>query len=242
MFERGLKDPIHYSNEKEKANDNANYDSHLPSISEKRIFIHKPSDFIKNKYTYFGNVSNNRDLLSMDSRKTYYSHKFNMKDFKKQMKQGNLILESIIKDETKIIPNLLKSYEINLNNNRDITKNYERVNESLHINSTKNLSNNLYKGNNNNAKTYNNNMFHYNENLNMINQKSERLVNLNFLISSPKKIKNNISSKNHYHHIYPNNGSRSLRTNYISKNSYQRANHYSIDASPRVNHPNIYHY
>lgn len=263
MFDRTARESIQRSDEKDINNKDINNNStnqennnqNLPSISEKRIFIHKPSDFLKNKYTFFGNLSNNRDLLSMDSRKTYHSHKFNMKDFKKQMKQGNQILGSIIRDETKILPNLLKSYEINLNN-RENNKNFERHNESMNLHSSKNINNinNMYRINNS-SKTFNNSnadIFSYNNNLKMINQKSERLVNLNFLVSSPKKIKNNYnySNKNHYqiHGVGSNygnkNSSSSRNTNYYQKNynGNRGNNHYSIDASPRMSNPNIYQY
>ena len=155
-----------------KNNDNNN-NTTLPTISANRILIHKPSDFLKNKYTFLGNLANNKDLLSMDSNKTYHTHKFNMKDFKKQMKQGNEIIGSIIRDKNNL-PNLIKSYQIDLNN-REIKN--DRYNNSMYLQNSNNNTNDFRNNNNNrNAKTFNNsndlmNYNRYNEGLKMINQK-----------------------------------------------------------------------
>jgi len=235
MFDRTMRETVNYSNEKEKQNENNNNESQLPAISEKRIYIHKPSDFLKNKYTFFGNLANNKDLLSMDSRRTYHSHKFNMKDFKKQMKQGDQIIESIIKDDTKVLPNLLRNYE-----NNHLNK--DTFNSSImNLNNTKNTSSNNYRINNS-SKTFNNsniNLYNYNNGLKMINQKSEKLVNLNFVVSSPKK-KINLNKNNLYQLNGCNRKKNPLQSNYNQKN--YKSNYYSMDASPRMSNPNLNHY
>ena len=231
----------------EKHDDNNNSES-LPTISERRIFIHKPSDFIKNKYTFLGNLSNNKELLSMDSRKTYHSHKFNMKDFKKQMRQGNEILGSIIRDDTNNLPNLIKNHKINLNNRDLAAKN--TYNNSMYSNNTRNTKNNYRANNNRNAKTFNNsndlmsyNRYNGNEGLRMINQKSEKLVNLNFLVSSPKNQKNNHNAdiNKNFYQLHGSVGNKNLRqTGYGNQKFHTNRNYYSMDASPRMSNPNLY--
>lgn len=180
-------------NEKEKDLNNinitniANNNTHQNHLNlnqalskENRIYIHKPSDFLKNKYPFFGNLSNKKDLLSMDSRKTYHSHKFNMKDFKQQMKKSNQIIKSIIESETKILPNLLKNYP-GQNNINTIGNYYEAYVVNPNNNST------IY-----NKSNYDTGILNYNNGLNSINlnKKNEKLVNLKFSVGSPRR--NNI--------------------------------------------------
>ena len=83
----------------------------FPCITDnKKIFIHKPSDFTKNKYTYLGSLANNSELLSLESRKTLHSPRFSMKDIKQQINRENKIIGSILKDEVNSLPRLLKNY------------------------------------------------------------------------------------------------------------------------------------
>jgi hypothetical protein len=192
MYDSNIKEKIKSSNEKEKDINNINTkNQNQISIREKKIFIHKPSDFLKNKYPFFGNLSNNKDFLRMDSRKTYQSHKFNMKDFKQQMKKSNRIIESIIKDGTKVLPNLLKNYHYqnNQNDNYNIkSMNISNMNKFLYYDSKYNNSSNVF------TKSKYDTMNNKNG-LNNINQKSDRLVNLKFFVNSPKR-KNIIDRNN----------------------------------------------
>jgi len=223
-------------------NNNANNNEpHLPLIREKRIFIHKPSDFTKNKYTFLGNLSNNKDLLNKDATRSFYNHKFNMKDFKEKMKHGNKVLKSIINDEGKILPNLLKDSKIN----KLSIENFDAIN----YNNSKNNSyrNNVYENNTKIFNKSNNYTINYNNKSNImnINQKSpEKLIYLNFSISSP--IRKTYYNKNNYNYNKLNESfvriknSNLKQNNFIQKN--YRSSYYSMDGISRFNDTNIFHY
>lgn len=169
------------------------------NIIDKRIYIHQPSDFLKNKYTFFGNLSNNKEILSKNSRKTYHSPKFDYNDINKQMKQGNQIIGSIIKEEKDLLPNLLKNYIMNFTDKNSTVKNPDEYISHTNHNNTK--SRKKFKNDFRTFSSLNNkDIYSYKNNLKRINQKSERLVSLNFLVSSPKKMRSNYeNNKNNYY-------------------------------------------
>lgn len=243
------RDSIYQKNDKEKSydrsQDNINNQTQLPLI-DKRIYIHQPSDFLKNKYTLFGNLAHSKDILNKNSRKNYHSPKFDYNDINVQMQKGNKIIGSIIKEENNILPNLLKNYSVNFSDKNSTIKNTEYSNKYQGYNTTtinnlnfkknesiktkkkfrsddtsaRNISN--MKGNMNNSRNnlsnINNNksdFYNYKNNIRMINHKSERLVNLNFLVSSPKKVKANsnynLNRNNYYQYIGTDTANNKLR-------------------------------
>lgn len=201
----------------------------LPILNEnKKIFIHKPSDFLKNKYTFLGNLSNNNELLSLENKKTYHSPKFSMRDINIQIYRGNKVIDSILKEEIDQLPSLLKNYLQNKSNprtdhlfilnqeknikieNNSFTKNKEDKNYIIQQNKNRN-----YLLNNPNLNN------HKNLNEDLISTKREKLVKLNFFISSPKK-------KSPNKHYFKHNN---ISQNYgINENvNKRRKNHISID-------------
>lgn len=96
----------------------------LPTIQEnKKIPIHKPSDFHKTKYTLLGNLSNNSEVLFNENKRNFNSPKFSMKDIKNQIVKENMILNSIIKNEIDSLPNSLRNYMTTVNRTDDFSKN-----------------------------------------------------------------------------------------------------------------------
>jgi len=90
---------------------NKNIPNNIPCITDyKKIYIHKPSDFLKNKYTLLGSLANNSELLSVENKRSYHSPRFSMQDINQQINRENQIIGSIIKDETDSLPSLLKNY------------------------------------------------------------------------------------------------------------------------------------
>ena len=244
--------------EKQKTNSNnfsnneSNSNSNLPIINERRILIHQPSDFLKNKYTFFGSVSHNLKLLDKENKKTFNSPKFNLKDVKKQIAKGNEIIESIIKEDISLLPNLLKNYSNDYSSNENsVEKTNENYFNSQNTNVTKSkITENTYRKDFNNIRTFNktNETYKFN-NMKMIKQKAEKLVNLNFLISSPKKIRANfINHKNNYYQFLGNQN-MNMNMNFNSNQNFHFQNvfkrnlsnngrnlqYFSIDALNRMN-------
>jgi len=196
----------------------------LPNINEnKRIFIHKPSDFVKNKYTILGNLANNSEISYKGSRKCYHSPKFSMKDINQQKYRENKIIDSILKDEIHSLPSLLKSYipgynNLKDNNNINNENSKHLANESESANSLNNIMLKKYHRNSSHKEKKNNNSF-----AEQIAQRSENLVNLNFLVSSVKRRKPNYISnmKNYINYNQLANGNY-LRDDSFDPRSYNR--------------------
>lgn len=279
-----IRENVFCSNEMEKTNDNIN-SSQLPIINnlnnDKRIYIHKPSDFLKNKYTFFGNFTNNRDILDKNSKKALHSPKFDLNDIKKQIQKGNEIIGSIIKEENSILPNLLKNYIINYSDknpslnlktgeNYNTTSNNQLTKNNISISENRNITNkNKYK---NDLRTFTHTnrkeIYSYKNNINNImNQKHDRLINLNFLVSSPKKIRSNYNhNKNNYYQFLgshsPNKdmlisdmnmnnnmgnvgnkfNNNKINNHFQQRNIMNRGNFHSMDASNRMSNMNMYRY
>lgn len=224
----------------------------LPLINEnKRIYIHKPSDFIKNKYTFLGNLANNSELLSIEKKKTYHSPKFSMEDIKNKINIENQIIGSIMKDEVHSLPILLrnlipsankslvnkklKKNEIEFENNllKYNHKNYENNNNYHSINSYNNRNNgflnrlkNLNYDNSNKID-----LKAYRINSEQIAQRADRLVNLNFMVSSGRKKRDynaiNLHNKNYYYNI---SGEQNIgHYNYYNKSKGGRNNYMSMN-------------
>jgi len=176
----------------------------LPAINgNKRIYIHKPTDFIKNKYTFLGNLANNSELLSFENKKTYHYPKFSMQDIKRKIIIENQIIVSIIKDEVNSLPILLRNLipslnKIKENQNGNLKKN-KNANEYENYFFGNNVNYNNYQSNNNsnsrnsslkrsqNENSNRNDIKAYGLNAGQIAKRADRLVNLNFLISNAKK-------------------------------------------------------
>jgi len=213
----------------------------LPCITDnKKIYIHKPSDFFKHKYTYLGKFSNNNEILSPDNIKKYQSPKFCMEDIKEQAYKEKRIITSILKDEVKSLPSLLKNCipEINKNkkNNVGFGDNYinfqlyEKENpigmHSYVLRKYKSKGQTMRHSNNKELKDNNTSE-------DQTPNKNSRLVNLNFLITSPKKRYESLNDGNNrmsYYQFYTTNNSKSnnflIKTN--SKKYSQNGDYISI--------------
>ena len=253
-----MRDTINDSKNEENINT-----TQLPIINnDRRLIIHKPSDFLKNKYTFFGNT------LNKDA-KNYNSPKFCLKDINKQLQKGHQIVGSIIKEEKDILPNLLTNYIETYTNQQNITKlNYNTTSNtqvtSNNINITESINMNNNKRYKNNIRTFvdtntnRNDIYSYQNNTKIINPKTERLVNLKFLVSSPKKVRSNYNNnKNNYYQFLGSQNKQNLRINnnldndydynpYINinnnlqqRNYLNRGNYNSIDHSNKINNGNM---
>lgn len=241
------------SKKEPSTNSNKNRDLSLPLINEnKRIYIHKPSDFIKNKYTFLGNLANNSELLSREDKKTYHSPKFSMQDIKRKMSIENLIIGSILKDEVDSLPSLLRNLIPGFNKNKSKGKNvdansnknelHEKENEFYNNNNKKTINDNsnIFYLNNNNKFLRSNNINNvnyagnrndiraYGLNAEQIAQRANRLVNLNFRVSSGRKrqepFDKNIHGKYNYKEFFGDNSAS--EHGYQARSSGKRANNY----------------
>jgi hypothetical protein len=233
---------------------NANYSTknnqNLPCITDnKKICIHKPSDFTKNKYTFLSSLANNSEILSLDNKKTYLSPRFSMKDIKTQIKREKTIIGSILKDEVDSLPSLLKNYISAINKNKKLNN----IRRGKLINENLNGFNNIMLNNINNINNINN---HNNINLKKVSDKQLKgfysdaeqvaprangLINLNFLISSPKRKNNNFArneanikkiSDNQITNIKINNHFNTTKTSiFEAKIQSRKYNHLSMDNS-----------
>lgn len=233
---------------------NTNYstnilNNNLPCITDnKKIYIHKPSDFLKNKYTFFGNVSNNSEILSLNSRKTFHSPRFSMKDIKLQIKKENAIIGSILKDEVDSLPNLLKNYLPTANKN----KNFSLSNEKFKSENPKGFNNIMLNKFQNNINSINDNLhsnynrfsdnkvIRFNSNAEQLATKTNGIINLNFLISSPKRKNYNFGinemfngakiNYNQFNNIKINSSLTNTKTSiFQAKNQNRKNNHICLD-------------
>lgn len=251
------------------ANTTSKKSVNFPSISEnKKIFIHKPSDFTKNKYTYLGSLANNSEILSLENKRTYHSPRFSMNDIKQQIRRENKIIGSILKDEVDSLPRLLKNnIPILANNRRDKSEvllstcgsgkykpgsttgfnnimlsrfqSIERV--SKRVDFDRNLNSPGFCG------SIGSKGFGYDSDKVAIG-KVNRMINLSFLISSPKRKSSNFpantgspSKKSYYHYntlgsnginniFNSNNNVHNTKTsNFHAKSHSMKFDYYSID-------------
>jgi len=208
-----------FSNRNNSLNNNILFNSknniNLPCISDnKRIFIHKPSDFTKSKYTFLGCLSNKSEILNLNSRKFFNSPKFSMKDINNQIQIENKIISSILKDETKNLPSLLLSYIPNKDSNNLKKKFIEREKISINLNDNYNSEDNkneimekdleLDNSNNNNSNNLNNSNVN-NSNLDNSNIDNSNINNSN--IDNMSKINENTTENNIHNSIKLNHES-----------------------------------
>lgn len=192
----------------------------LPCITDnKTIYIHKPSDFFKHKYTYLGKFSNNNEILSPNNIKKYQSPKFCMEDIKEQEYKEKRIITSILKDEVKSLPSLLKNCIPEINKAKKNSVGFSDDYINFQINEKENptemhpyvLRKYKSKGQtmrNSNYKEDKDNNTHEDQTPN----KNSRLVNLNFLITSPKKKYESMNDRNNrisYYQFYTTNNTKS---------------------------------
>lgn len=221
-----------FNNNNNTINNNTIYSTRnnvqLPCITDnKRIYIHKPSDFTKNKYTFLGNLSNNSDILNFDNRKFFNSPKFSMKDIKKQLQIENKIIGSILKDEISNLPSLLRSYIPIGNNNIKKQKILEKEKISLNNNSNVEVNKNdliekeidLNNSNNDNSN-YNNNI-----NLNNISKiNNESIINNSNLVINSKNNNEIIIKEKTNNNFFSNNVLRKKSNNKSIKKDNNRVN------------------
>lgn len=250
-------------------NTNSNFknNTNLPCVTDnKKIYIHKPSDFIKNKYTFLGSLANNSEILSLKNKRNYHSPRFSMKDIKLQIIRENRIIGSILKDEVDSLPNLLKNCIPNLNKNK--TENYFGTNsmEKFNIASPNSFNNfliNKFKNKINFNVSSNDNvdpnigskfinsckeLRGFNPNIDQgASNKVNRLINLNFLIPSPKKKNanfpsgnsgntermsfNKFNSINSYNYNSVSNMNSTKASNFLAKSQSMKYNPVSMDNS-----------
>ncbi len=174
-----------------------------------------------------------------------------MKDINEQTEIEKKIIGSILKDEIKSLPDLLRNHVLSIEKNKDINNNFNNKYDIYNTNSRDNYINEMDVINNYMIKKFNGNNHNINHNIesnfninkemkgydsqgDSISQRANKLVNLNFLVSSNKRNKSNINygynynnyginnynnkmSYNKYLRELENDGKNSLNSKYISR-------------------------